>query len=37
MDTLPTEVKGLICDYAFKCKRGFMPIDTYVEHVIDKS
>jgi hypothetical protein len=27
MDTLPTEVKGLICDYAFKCKRGFMPID----------
>ncbi len=27
METLPTEVKRIICDYVFKCKRSFLPIN----------
>ena len=27
METLPTEVKRIICDYVFKCKRSFLHIN----------
>ena len=27
MDAIPIEVKGIICNFAFKCKRDFIPIN----------